>query len=195
MKPAHPLHDDIVRLFDEGKVRQSIVRFLNERGYPDANYDWVRSYVWRHGLKRDRSTAQRKTWSDRQRTWSSGRKPRTFDRSVCEACKVSFTPKSNTQRWCEICAPGPSWGGYIKKYGLTKPQYDAMWDKQQGACAICLVPFGSLLPRNVHVDHCHVTGAVRGILCYRCNYRVGVIEQHEWVKAANTYLQPAHHGE
>jgi len=59
------------------------------------------------------------------------------------------------------------------RYGLSLADYDRMLELQSGACAIC----GSKSPgdkdANFHVDHCHTTGAVRGLLCNRCNIGLG----------------------
>jgi hypothetical protein len=43
-----------------------------------------------------------------------------------------------------------------------------MWDEQSGVCAIC--GDGLATP---HIDHDHVTGRVRGILCPSCNIGLG----------------------
>jgi hypothetical protein len=58
-------------------------------------------------------------------------------------------------------------GHLMRKFGITIEQYDAMLDAQGGGCFICGRP-----PRediSLHVDHDHLTGKVRGILCFRCN--------------------------
>lgn len=58
-------------------------------------------------------------------------------------------------------------GHLMRKYGMTIEQYDAMLEAQGGGCFICSRP-----PRediSLHVDHDHSTGAIRGILCFRCN--------------------------
>ena len=58
------------------------------------------------------------------------------------------------------------------RYGITFADYDAMLMKQDGRCAICRKPPKG---RYLHVDHDHETGAVRGLLCARCNTALGHI--------------------
>ena len=54
------------------------------------------------------------------------------------------------------------------KYGLTPVQYDAMLEAQNHRCAICgKTPLEN--GKHLTIDHCHKTGKVRGLLCYRCN--------------------------
>jgi hypothetical protein len=55
-----------------------------------------------------------------------------------------------------------------RTYGLTLEQFEEMLSAQGRACAICLVPLGRQ-PKDTHVDHCHTTGVIRGILCNDCN--------------------------
>lgn len=56
---------------------------------------------------------------------------------------------------------------YLRRtYGIGCADYEAMLEKQGGKCAICLCrPRTKLLA----VDHDHITGALRGLLCLRCN--------------------------
>lgn len=60
------------------------------------------------------------------------------------------------------------------KYGVTKEWYFEQLEKQEHKCAICRCeePKGN---GNVHfhVDHCHSTGKVRGLLCSSCNTALG----------------------
>ena len=60
----------------------------------------------------------------------------------------------------------------LKKYGLTPETYEELLNSQGRRCAICLVstPSGK---KGWHVDHCHKTGKVRGILCNNCNVVLG----------------------
>jgi Recombination endonuclease VII len=52
-------------------------------------------------------------------------------------------------------------------YGISLDDYDNMLDDQGGRCAICLCRPRT---RPLAVDHDHVTGRVRGLLCSRCNH-------------------------
>lgn len=63
-------------------------------------------------------------------------------------------------------------------YGLTPEQYEAMLRSQGGVCAICgEAPSGRhTRDRRLVVDHCHGTGATRGLLCNRCNRAIGLLK-------------------
>lgn len=77
----------------------------------------------------------------------------------------------------------------VRKYGVDLAAYDQMLTKQNGKCAIC-----SKLARQenygvLHVDHCHKTGAVRGLLCRNCNHVLGLMNDNpDLVRAAANYL-------
>lgn len=68
---------------------------------------------------------------------------------------------------------------YLKcNYGLTLEQRDELFAKQNYQCAICK----SSEPRSVkgwHIDHCHNTKRVRGILCHFCNLILGHAKDNE----------------
>jgi hypothetical protein len=70
------------------------------------------------------------------------------------------------------------------RYGIDQTDYDAMLAKQGGKCALC----GGAMARPV-VDHCHQSGAVRGILCHPCNIKLPVFEDMGWVMLAWAYLE------
>lgn len=78
----------------------------------------------------------------------------------------------------------------IERYGINIQDYDAILDMQGGGCAIC----GSETPKrknSVHlvVDHCHETGVIRGLLCYKCNVGLGSFEDNiDWLKRAIEYV-------
>lgn len=61
------------------------------------------------------------------------------------------------------------------RYGLTIDDYLAMLERQDGCCAMC--KGGQVGKRKrLIVDHCHVTGKVRELLCYKCNLIIGLLE-------------------
>lgn len=57
-----------------------------------------------------------------------------------------------------------------KLYGITPDQFDEMLREQEGKCALCKEPFAE----TPHVDHCHTTGKVRGLLHTKCNTGIGM---------------------
>ena len=82
---------------------------------------------------------------------------------------------------------------YKSRYGITLEQYNEMWRAQSGKCYICGNPstvqrLGKPIP--LVVDHDHATGAVRKLLCLRCNSVLGLLEECEdLLRAAGTYLE------
>jgi len=74
------------------------------------------------------------------------------------------------------------------RYGLTIEQWETMVADQNGACLIC-----SLRPESenfLHVDHNHLTGEVRGLLCNNCNVGLGYFADNpERLMKAAMYLQ------
>ena len=67
------------------------------------------------------------------------------------------------------------------QYGLTTEQAVEMWEQQERGCKLCLKPLPSpgeckTETKGTHIDHCHVSGKVRGILCSRCNHAIGLFE-------------------
>ena len=77
------------------------------------------------------------------------------------------------------------------KYNITPAQYDAMFNAQNGRCAICdKTPQEN--GKRLTIDHCHKTGKVRGLLCYRCNTGLASFKDElRLVSEAVTYLAKA----
>ena len=86
----------------------------------------------------------------------------------------------------------------IQKHGITRDEFDTLYARQQGKCAICL----TLLKRPwnkptkdgklhiVAIDHNHQTGTVRGLLCRNCNLGLGSFRDDLWrLKNAISYLE------
>lgn len=63
----------------------------------------------------------------------------------------------------------------VRKYGVEYEWFDNQLQVQKGLCAVCQKDLIGINKQNKpHVDHCHATGKVRGILCNRCNTVLGL---------------------
>lgn len=72
------------------------------------------------------------------------------------------------------------------QYGITEDDYSMLLKLQNGRCGIC-----RKLPckRRLSVDHCHKSGAVRGLLCTACNHSLVAFERDkDWVTKTLAYL-------
>lgn len=88
---------------------------------------------------------------------------------------------------------------YGSKFGISLEDYDRLFEKQGGKCAIC----GAVKPDAKHkgvahfcVDHDHVTGKVRGLLCSSCNTGIGKLQDSpEMLRKAIAYLENQLHSQ
>ena len=65
------------------------------------------------------------------------------------------------------------------KYKLSQFDFDVLLDEQNGRCAICTRNIRGLAPDGralAHVDHDHVTGKNRKLLCGNCNVGLGMFK-------------------
>jgi len=83
------------------------------------------------------------------------------------------------------------------RYGIGLEDYDRMLAEQNGRCLICGKP-EERAPKQgncLSVDHDHVTGAVRGLLCVHCNAILGYAEDGPHVlRMAIHYLEETTYG-
>ncbi len=92
----------------------------------------------------------------RNRSTKSGRG------AYCKPCHNANGREAHARR------PGGSRSYHLKRrYGITADEYDALVGEQGGVCALC----EQRAPQ--HVDHDHVTGRIRGVLCSCCNQALG----------------------
>jgi Recombination endonuclease VII len=102
---------------------------------------------------------------------------------------------------CAECYPEYCRRRYLlRKYHLTLPQYAAMVAEREGRCDICKrVPTLAVGGRGIRmadpklvIDHDHVSGHVRGLLCQGCNTAIARLEDDpEIIARAIAYLERA----
>lgn len=80
---------------------------------------------------------------------------RAYRRGYCGVCKACKKRQRQAQE-------------LKKKYGLTPSERQVLLEAQDGRCAGCRRLVGEFC-----VDHDHVTGRVRGLLCRPCNFALG----------------------
>ncbi|MFJ4787907.1 endonuclease VII domain-containing protein [Streptomyces sp. NPDC088794] len=109
----------------------------------------------------------------------------------CEAVKPHADwerNRSSADGWssyCRECRAERNRISYFKrKYGLAPAELDALIADQLGICCICLAA-----PAE-HVDHCHQTGRVRGVLCFSCNAALGQFKDRpDAIRRAAAYVE------
>lgn len=75
----------------------------------------------------------------------------------------------------------------LKTYNLSQDELDILMEKEQ--CEICNERVEG---KNKHIDHCHKSQFVRGILCHRCNLGLGHFKDNEMrLFSAIAYLRKA----
>lgn len=124
----------------------------------------------------------------------------TFDGlyAYCRACNAKRHDKWRRQNLGYVNAKQREWhrknpdkgASYELKqnYGISLDTYNAMLAEQSVRCAICKrsEPGGR---GRFHVDHCHDTGTIRGLLCHACNLGIGQLKHSaEILKEAIKYI-------
>lgn len=82
---------------------------------------------------------------------------------------------------------------FKRRYGITSKEYDSMLEAQEWVCAICHNPpkgiHSSGRDKVLHVDHNHITGKVRALLCDKCNRGLGYFnEDSDLLTKAKEYI-------
>lgn len=124
-------------------------------------------------------------WKDLiKEKYSEDRQHGNLRKRTCVSCKQEYFPVNYRQRVCRKCkSHGKKTVLRILRYGISPEEQNALLESQQGKCALCEKP-------AQHVDHCHSTGKVRGMLCVFCNHAIAAIESiPDWIEKAQSYLE------
>jgi hypothetical protein len=96
-------------------------------------------------------------------------------KSRCKECQTTY----NTQYHKDIFR--------FERYGITKEIFIQMFQNQEYKCKICKTDINE---SSSHIDHCHTTGQVRGLLCEKCNKGLGQFDDNiEFLTNAIKYLK------
>ena len=92
---------------------------------------------------------------------------------------------------CKECSKGTDDHSLFRGKNITKQMFDGLMVAQGGACAICGKSFESL--SKTFIDHDHISGMVRGLLCPSCNTMIGLSnDSPETLSKAIDYLSSFH---
>lgn len=119
--------------------------------------------------------------------------------SYCKKCNSERTMawrKANPERWTETRRyqdgryNAKRRAGHLRRrYGITQEVYDCLLLAQGGKCEICRTYNPGGRGSYFHVDHDHSTGAVRALLCGKCNHAIGLLrDDPEVAFSAYEYL-------
>lgn len=106
-------------------------------------------------------------------------------RTQCKECHKTYQNKYSKSRPEKIREQH-----YRREFGITTEDYNRMLKEQNNQCMICKRSDNHKRNRHFHVDHCHSTGKVRGLLCQKCNMGLGMFDDNlELIKTAVSYLE------
>lgn len=114
------------------------------------------------------------------------RNGKTILRARCRPCETLASKayrKANPEWWkrkkAEYYERNPQaknferWRRFAKKNGISPDAIIGYVKSHNGLCDICGEESKDLVHPELHLDHCHATGNVRGRLCNRCNAGLG----------------------
>lgn len=85
---------------------------------------------------------------------------------VCPGCRKDPRPGAQARERART----------LQSYGLTEAQWDELVKRQENRCAVCRTDKPGGRGERWHIDHDHVTGHIRGLLCGRCNSAIGMLQ-------------------
>jgi|10_taG_2_1085330.scaffolds.fasta_scaffold08177_3 hypothetical protein len=155
-------------------------RLAQQKEYREKNKEAIKEYREKN---KEQIAAQQKEYNEKNKEQIAAQQKEYYEKNKEQiaAQRKEYNEKNKEQKaayWRE------------KKYGLSSEDYKNMLDEQNDKCKICLTSFTILDTKHIHVDHCHTTNKIRGILCGMCNLGLGHFKDdiQKLTKAIN-YLQ------
>lgn len=119
----------------------------------------------------------------------------------CCACGAEVTTRTG-KPVCPDCRKDPRPDAQIRErrrtlrtYGLTQEEWGRLIVLQGDACAVCKTTQPGNRGERWHIDHDHVTGQVRGLLCHMCNVGIGNLRDDPQIMMAAARYVAAHRTE
>jgi Recombination endonuclease VII len=179
---------------------------LRKRSAEDPDYRQKRlahARTYQQAHKEKINAYRRRKWHDdpayRERRRASGQAYRDAHREeIRERARLKWqtNPEYRARRLADSKSRTAQDNKHRRKqwlrsvYGISIEEYDAMLARQGGVCAICKKKPDKGKP--LCVDHCHLTGQVRGLLCHKCNSVLAFgNDDPDILSAAIAYLQAA----
>jgi hypothetical protein len=123
--------------------------------------------------------------AEKFQTFKPKHSPYPYKKSRCRRCAYKYL-----QSYRKRTGKGRLY--HLKsKFNISSITYNQMLISQSNACRICgTTKSNNYKNRNLSVDHCHVTGAVRGLLCNACNSGLGYFKDNcSLLETAIKYLK------
>lgn len=162
---------------------QPIEEFWKNKYMPDGHYSVCRTCAskLRYGdggvnLERKRENERLRKQGIKKCSRCSENKPLEEFSTLRGSRLCSFCKACNADRHRRLA------------HGVVQAQYQIMFESQGGVCYVCRrqPPEGQVL----RVDHDHVTGQVRRLLCHNCNVSLGLLgEDPDWIRALAEYAE------
>lgn len=109
----------------------------------------------------------------------------------CWWCHAEFSLLDGRRLYCSPeCARLVKSLWNLSRYGITRDDFREAWYRQGGKCAICHQPERTARNHLLSIDHDHLTGRFRGLLCSHCNRAIGLFQDDpEVIDAAARYVR------
>lgn len=170
-----------------GEIKALVVFHRNRTqpkgyGYRCKDCEKLRKHLYRTSekgrkyLKEYRQSELGRRTAERYRNSDTYRNRVQSDRSkeTRRRYQQSMNGKQKAKEWRLKHATRLRNWALIRKYNITVEDYEILLSRQDGRCAICNGQNKN--GDNLSVDHNHKGGEVRGLVCKRCNYLIGIVE-------------------
>lgn len=108
------------------------------------------------------------------------------------ALRRDGSPKRRCRRCAKEYSAATEQTRGLEKYGLTQASFAQLLEEQGGCCACCGATQANKKWSRLCIDHDHVTGKVRGLLCGNCNAGIGLFSNDpDALERAADYLRGA----